>query len=158
MFHTKPKNFHLNPARFLAVVGLIFCGSLASSCSQSSFTSNTPKPQVAPQKPVEASAPVEAEKEVVESPEITVDEGVVISVPITKVHIRVNVDHVTDFVVSDTEIYAIHHELGEPSFAVAEFFGPDGNMIDTQNWTISFPGCPQRPRSDANCKSTKITL
>lgn len=88
----------------------------------------------------------------------TSDGGLVVNVQVTKIHVKVDVDHVTDFIVNDKEMYAVHHELAQPKFSLVELFGPDGKLIDTQNWTMSFPGCDPYPKFDANCQSTKIQL
>ena len=81
-----------------------------------------------------------------------------VNVPVTRVHVFVNVDHVTDFVVTATEMYAVHHQLGKPTYAKIELYGPDGSLINTQGWTMHFPKCPAYPKYDANCQSTRLTL
>lgn len=92
-------------------------------------------------------------------PVLQVDNGgIAVNVKVTKIHVRVDVDHVTDFIITPTEMYAVHHELAQPTFSLVELFGPDGQLIDTQKWTMSFPGCPTYPKFDANCQSTKIQL
>ncbi len=109
---------------------------------------NPPVDPKIPPKPVQPVQPV-----------LQVDNGgIAVNVKVTKIHIRVDVDHVTDFIITPTEMYAVHHELAQPTFSLVELFGPDGKLIDTQNWKMSFPGCPTYPRSDANCQSTKIQL
>jgi hypothetical protein len=84
--------------------------------------------------------------------------GIAVNVKVTKIHVKVDVDHVTDFIVTATEMYAVHHELGIPKFALVELYGADGKVIDTQNWTMSFPNCNVVKGIDANCQSTKIQL
>ena len=95
-------------------------------------------------------------------PVLQVDNGgIAVNVKVTKIKIRVVVDHVTDFIITPTEMYAVHHEKAQPMFSDVELFGPDGQLIDTQKWVMKFPpGCPPYPTSDAAklCESTKIQL
>ena len=109
---------------------------------------NPPGDPIISDKPVQPVQPV-----------LQVDNGgIAVNVKVTKIHIRVVVDHVTDFYVTPTEIYAVHHELVPPNFALIELYDAEGKVIDTQNWDMSFPNCNLVKGQDANCISTKIQL
>lgn len=84
--------------------------------------------------------------------------GSVLNVPLGKIEITMTVDHVTDFVITDNELYAIHHELALPKFGAIVLYDKDGKVIDTQNWAPTWGNCPVHPTSDANCPSSKLTL
>lgn len=84
--------------------------------------------------------------------------GAVLNVPLGKIEITMTVDHVTDFVITDTELYAVHHQLAIPKFGALTLYDKDGKVIDTQNWTLNWGSCPTHSQSDANCSSAKLSL
>lgn len=89
---------------------------------------------------------------------ITGDGSITINVPLAKIELSVEVDHVTDFIVSDTDMYAVHHEKAIPKFGSFKFFGANGQQLDTQNWTPTWANCPVNPQVDVNCQSSHIIL
>ncbi len=89
---------------------------------------------------------------------ISSDGSITINVPLAKIELSVEVDHVTDFIVSDSDMYAVHHEKAIPKFGSFRFFGANGQQLDTQNWTPTWANCPVNPQVDVNCQSSHIIL
>lgn len=81
-----------------------------------------------------------------------------LNVPLSKVQITMTIDHVTDIVISNTELFAVHHELAIPTIGSIILYDQAGNVIDTQSWKPDWGSCPTHPTYDANCASTRLKL
>lgn len=86
------------------------------------------------------------------------DGGASLNVPLGKVEITMVVDHVTDFVISNSELYAVHHELAVPQIGSIKLYDTSGNVISTEAWTLNWGSCPTYPQYDSNCSSSKLKL
>lgn len=82
----------------------------------------------------------------------------ILNVALGKIQITMTIDHVTDLVITETELYAVHHELAIPTIGSIILYDSAGNVIDTRNWKIDWGNCPTHPTSDANCASSRLRL
>ncbi len=150
----------------------IWIAAFATGCAQQRFSGDQSQPPAAQKdlpavsssQPSSTSAPSSTSTAsgipaISSEPAVTVSEGgLTVNVPLGKIEITMLIDHVTDFVVSDKEMYAIHHELAIPKIGSFKLFDVKGALIDTQDWHMEWGDCPTYPTKDSNCKSSKVTL